>query len=63
MTDRNALLQKLADHYEERARELDQLARWARSRKLVVEASAISFKAQALAFREAAAYAHQQKEQ
>lgn len=59
-TDRNALLQNLAEHYEQRARTLDEMYR--RFHCGMVTREGESLKAQALAFREAAAYAHQQKE-
>lgn len=59
MSDRNALLQKLAEHYEQRACDADEFARRYGHLQAV---STAQLQAQAMAFREAAAYAHQQKE-
>ena len=59
MSDRNALLSTLALHYETRAEELTEFARrYGHLQDVDVDL----LKAQAMAFREAAAYAHQQKD-
>lgn len=54
MTTKNEALTKAADHYEERAQELEKFAQ--RFPHIA------SFGAKADAFHEAAAYAHQQKD-